>query len=404
MDRIEKARQSASKAAGGARRTAATAGSAVQGRIADITATVQSHVAKTAMVASSHVKGAASSAQAQVDAVVKELPGSSRRARRRSLDASEMSAEEKLGLCRELVALALSDGVLHPGEVSALYLLLTTLELEPSARTELRGMLAVAQRERSDAVTTPSAAAPSSDAGALLVGVDAERREALATALLHHMVAMARADGEISDVERERIRAVAASVFHDGGEVVVSSIERLAEHEADFLAGRITTGQFESAAKDIAAKAAAFGAPIAAIYTAGSVAGLGAAGITSGLATLGFGGLLGLSSMVTGIGTVVIVGVLVHQGARYALGNNERSREKKRDHLMQQVITNHQRAIADLTDDIGHLARRMDEQLSRTTQNESHLAELRSDLEAFQLALADLHASKNAVEEQAAAP
>ena len=77
----------------------------------------------------------------------------------------------------------------------------------------------------------------------------------------------------------------------------------------DILNKRKNDSQIAKSFKDIAAKAGAVGVPLAAIYFSGSVVGFSAAGITSGLATMGLGGLLGFSGMVTGIGTVVLIGV-----------------------------------------------------------------------------------------------
>ncbi|UQN29221.1 TerB family tellurite resistance protein [Brachybacterium kimchii] len=402
MNDIEKTPTRAIRSTEKLRRRAVDAGAAAQSRLATTTRAARSRLVEAAGTTSAHVKTAAGSAQSTASDALKRLPLSRDRALRAEITPSELSADVKLSLCRELVALAQADGALHPSEISALYLLLTTMDLDPEARTELRGLIAAAQH-------TPVGTSPRDDAldaghapGAFLDDIAEEHREAVATAVVHQMVSLALSDGDISDMERAVIDEVATRVFDERGPHLVASIERLVEKESEFLAGRITTSQFETATKDIAAKAAAFGTPIAAISLFGSVTGLGAAGITSGLAALGFGGVLGLSSMMTGIGTVVILGVLVHQGTRYVLGTNERSRDTRREHLMQQVIGQHQRAIADLTDDIGALARRMEQQLARTTANEQNLADLRSDLEAFQMALADLQASKTAVEEQAA--
>ena len=77
-------------------------------------------------------------------------------------------------------------------------------------------------------------------------------------------------------------------------------------------------GQNDSAAanatKGAAAGLAAVGIPIAAVYASGSVIGLSAAGITSGLAALGLG--LG---MVPGIGVAVLLGTGVFLGVRALL-------------------------------------------------------------------------------------
>jgi uncharacterized tellurite resistance protein B-like protein len=402
MDDIEKAPARNLRPAGNLRQRGTTAAAAAQSRLLSTTRATRTRIVEAASATGTHVKSAAVGARSTASDALKTLPFTRDRSLRHSQSPMEMPAYVKVALARELVSLARIDGALHPSEISSLYLVITTLDLEPEARTELRGLIAAAQREPVDAPADAPGVDARGEPGAFLDDLDDESREAVATVTVHQMVRLALADGGVNDAEHRRICQTAERVFGDRSPQLVTSIERYAEKESDFLAGRITTSQFETAAKDIAAKAAAFGTPIAAISLAGSVTGLGAAGITSGLAALGFGGVLGLSSMMTGIGTVVILGVLVHQGTRYVLGTNERSRDTRREHLMQQVISQHQRAIADLTDDVGVLARRMEQQLARTSTNERVLSELRSDLEAFQLALADLQASKTAVEEQVA--
>jgi hypothetical protein len=103
------------------------------------------------------------------------------------------------------------------------------------------------------------------------------------------------------------------------------------------------------AVKSAAAGLSAVGVPIAAIYFSGSVVGLSAAGITSGLATLGLGGLLGLSAMVTGIGVVALVGAGIYMGVSHALdigGKREKEQlEELQKRKAQLVIENLQEAI-----------------------------------------------------------
>ena len=141
-----------------------------------------------------------------------------------------------------------------------------------------------------------------------------------------------------------------------------------------------------------------FGSRCVRTRSPGWVSGLGGAGITTGLAALGFGGLLGLSAMVTGIGTVVILGVAVHQGTRYLLATNEREREKRREYLIQQVVKHHQQAMAELTDDIAGLARRMEAGLEQTVRNEERLIALKAELGAFEQALVSLQTSQESFE------
>lgn len=312
------------------------------------------------------------------------------------IDLSILSDEVKLLYCRTLLRLALVDGVLDPREISNLYLFASTIGLGSEARSALRQEITGVHRPSADGETDGNAAG---DVAADLCGaVEEDQREALITMLVRDLVRISRADQDASASERAQIVVVARLAFPDSADKVVEATEHLVVTEEEFAAGKLTTGQLEARTKDIIAKAAAFGVPLATVSVAGSVSGLGAAGITSGLAALGFGGLLGLSAMVTGIGVVVILGVVVHQGVRWVLAVNEREREHRREALIQQIIANHQQAMAELTDDIAALAGRMESYLSQTTRNEERLSALRSELAAFQRALVDLQASQDAFE------
>ncbi|WP_459805945.1 hypothetical protein [Herbidospora sp. RD11066] len=323
----------------------------------------------------------------QVMAKVTEVKDSlSARSSTDDADLSALSGDAKLLYCRVLVSLALVDDVLDPREIANLYLFASTIGLDADARSALRA-------EITGAGTLDATEKLSRELHDLL---DEDQREPVFTLLVRDLVRISRADRHAADIERERIVLVAGLVFPESAEEVVQATERLVIAEEDFASGKITSSELEATTKDIAAKAAAFGVPIAAVSLAGSVSGLGAAGITSGLAALGFGGLLGLSAMVTGIGTVVILGVAVHQGTRYLLSSGDREREKRREHLIQQVVKNHQQAMAELTDDISGLARRMEAHLAQTTRNEERLGKLRAELAAFQLALVNLQTSQEA--------
>jgi hypothetical protein len=371
------------------------AGAAGQ-RFADSASAARQRVVDAAGDAQERVRQSAEQVKVKAADVKDGLSARSSRSRADSADLSALSVDAKLLYCRVLVSLALVDASLDPREIANLYLFASTIGLDGEARSELRNEIVGAQRDAMSGAGTPDATATlSRDLYDLL---DDDQRQPVFTMLVRDLVRISRADRHAADVERERIVLVAALVFPESADTVVHATERLVITEEAFASGKITTSQLEIATKNIAAKAAAFGAPVAAVSLAGSVSGLGGAGITSGLAALGFGGLLGLSAMVTGVGTVVILGVAVHQGTRYVLAANEREREKRREHLIQQVIKNHQQAMAELTDDIAGLAQRMATTLTQTTKNEERLARLQAELAAFQSALENLQTSQEAFE------
>lgn len=370
------------------------------GRMKDVADAAGRKLTDGAGVARRRVADVAGDAAEQVRVRVADVQaGLSARVSRGRADPADLSAlgaGAKLLYCRVLVSLALVDGVLDPREIANLYLFASTIGLDGEARAQLRHEI-VGMR--------PDAAggAGSSDIAAGLCRdlhdqLDEDQREPVFTMLVRDLVRVSRADKHSADAERERIVLVAALVFPESANTVVQATERLVIAEEAFASGKLTTSQWETTTKNIAAKAAALGAPITALSLAGSVSGLGGAGITSGLAALGFGGLLGLSAMVTGIGTVVILGVVVHRGTRYVLAVNEREREKRREHLIQQVIRNHQEAMAELTDDIASLAHRMAAALGQATRNEERLDRLHAELAAFRSALANLQVSQEAFE------
>ncbi|GLX98719.1 TerB family tellurite resistance protein [Herbidospora sp. NBRC 101105] len=358
------------------------------GRIlADSTSAARKLVADAAGEAEEKMRQSAEHVRAKAAEVKDNLSARSSPDDTDSADLSALSADAKLLYCRVLVSLAQADGVLDPREIANLYLFASTIGLDGEARSKLRGEMTGARHDATVEL-----------AGELHDLLEPDRREPVFAVLIRDLVRISRADGHAADVEREQIVLVARLVFAESAEEVVQTTERIVVAEEDFASGKITTSQLETTTKDIAAKAAAFGVPIAAISLAGSVSGLSGAGITSGLAALGFGGLLGLSAMVTGIGTVVLLGIAVHQGARYVMASGERDREHRREQLIQGVLKNHQEAMAELAEDIAGLARQMETHLTQTTRNEERLVTLRAKLAAFRSALADLRTSHEAFE------
>lgn len=155
---------------------------------------------------------------------------------------------------------------------------------------------------------------------------------------------------EILELEDERVQFLEDSCLQD---------EKI-------LAGELSDTQVLATAKELTARATAVGVPLVAVYVCGAVPGLGAAGITSGLAAIGLGGVLGLSAMVSGIGVVIIVGGIAYKGVRWVLGGPERDRRSLRELMLQEVLSIHQRAIVNLGEDMSRFGERI-ARLSRET-------------------------------------
>ena len=97
--------------------------------------------------------------------------------------------------------------------------------------------------------------------------------------------------------------------------------------------------------------------------------GLSAAGITSGLATMGMGGLLGFSSMFTGIGALVFLGVGTYHGLKIISGISDTENNKQREFMLQVIIRNSQKSLTYLIEDINEITQQLMEEMQKTNRN-----------------------------------
>jgi hypothetical protein len=107
--------------------------------------------------------------------------------------------------------------------------------------------------------------------------------------------------------------------------------------------------------KELSAKAAAIGVPLGAVYLSGSVIGLSAAGMTSGLAALGMGGFLTFSSMATGIGVAVMLGTFTYKGIKSLTKTGTEEGDKRREVMLKEIIRLGQSTMNKLSEDINFI-------------------------------------------------
>lgn len=138
----------------------------------------------------------------------------------------------------------------------------------------------------------------------------------------------------------------------------------------------------EVAIKNASAGLAAVGVPIAAVYFSGTVIGLSAAGITSGLAALGLG--LG---MIPGIGVCILVGTGLFLALKAIFGNSRENKleiiKENRERKIQLVIKNLQNAINTIIDRIKDL----ESKASTAEANKDAIYQLKDRLTLLQKAL-----------------
>ncbi|WP_411680009.1 hypothetical protein [Clostridium thailandense] len=141
-------------------------------------------------------------------------------------------------------------------------------------------------------------------------------------------------------------------------------------NDEDILAQRKNDSEITKSMKDLASKAGAVGVPLSAIYFSGSIVGVSAAGITSGLASLGMGGLLGFSSMFTGIGVAVLLGVGTYKGVKKFTGLSDLENNKQREMMLQAIIRNSQRSLNYLIEDVNEITKRLQIEIEKGLESE----------------------------------
>jgi hypothetical protein len=295
-----------------------------------------------------------------------------------------MPEDVKVLYVRILVAQCFVDGELNPIKVADIYLFMSKISLSPDSREEIRRFLAAGEAQPPGVVDL---------AKEVVSKVQPDERDVVAFSIVKDMTWISRTDGIVLPSARASIRAV-AEAFGKDAEEVMKLADKIIEHEEAMIKGDMSASELEKGMKDIVAVAAATSVPVTALFFSGSVVGLSAAGITSGLAALGLGGVLGLSAMVTGIGAVVVLGVVAYLAAQRAMGGKERELAKKREHMIQQIIKQHQDSISDLAADIKNIAARMEDYTSKSERNEERLARLNSELRMFKDALGALEGKR----------
>ena len=137
----------------------------------------------------------------------------------------------------------------------------------------------------------------------------------------------------------------------------------------------IDDSDLEEGFRNVAGIAAGLGVPLTALYLSGSVMGLGAAGITSGLAALGFGGLFGFSGMVTGFGVAILVGIGAKKGVDLLTGQSEMDKRKRKEALLLAINKHLQKSINILMEDINSFTARLAEEIAGRADLEEGLEE-----------------------------
>lgn len=159
-------------------------------------------------------------------------------------------------------------------------------------------------------------------------------------------------------------------------EVILSAIT----NDEDIIKLRMNDSQIKNSIKELVVQAGAVGVPMAAIYFSGSVVGLSTAGIITGLEVLGLGGILGFSSMATGIGALFIMGFATYKGLRKVTNVDDFENSKQRELILQDIIKNYHQSLTYLIEDINEVTRLIDIEVQKYNKSLQKIEKLTTSM------------------------
>jgi len=283
------------------------------------------------------------------------------------ISIDEMSESVKVAYIKAIINMAYdNDDVIDDKEFAEILLLMTRLDLSTESRFSLRAYMA-----STDEVTPLEQ---------LLAQINAEcpdgQIKSLHISLTKDLINLFFCTGG-SSIQNFAFLQKNRSLLKVTDEEIELAVMAI-QNDHNMLKDDVTDDQIVSALKALSAKAAAVGTPLAAVYLSGSVVGMSAAGLTSGLASLGMGGMLGLSSMATGIGVAVLIGVGAYAGVRKLTGANELTRSKRRELMLNEVIKQTQSTISLLIQDINYITVKLNEYIKAHGTQDAQIKKLMS--------------------------
>lgn len=266
---------------------------------------------------------------------------------------SEMSEELKVAYLKVIVNMTFSDdGEVDKEEFAQILLLMTRLELSTESRFIIRDYI------------TSLVELDSLDTLVKIIddSCDPSHNKSVKISLVKDLfsVFMSVNDGSSENFDFFNDNNHLFKVSAKEVELIIDALK----FDFKLLSDDFTDNALSRGMKELGAKAGAVGVPLAAVYLSGSVVGMSAAGLTSGLATIGLGGALGFSSMATGIGVAVLLGVGAYKGVKHLTGANELDKTKRRELMLNEVIKQTQSTVAYLMEDINFITLKLNDAVS----------------------------------------
>ena len=296
-------------------------------------------------------------------------------------EIADMPDELKIAYLKIIINMTFSDDQnIDEKELAELFLLMTRLELDKDARFEVRKYITEVSKEHYETVEE-------------LVEViknhsEASHHKSLMISLVKDLINMYFSTHDTMErgftflEKHKNIFALSEEELDLAYDTVANDYKLLKEDLDD--------DAIERNAKELASKAAAAGVPLAAVYISGSVIGMSAAGITSGLATLGMG-----MGMTGGLAVVGIIGVLSYKGVQHLTGANELDKYKTRELMLHEVIKQTQKTISLIIDDINYIVHKLNETILHHEEQQEKIKKLMLMIAQFQGALKSVDTKSN---------
>lgn len=257
-----------------------------------------------------------------------------------SLDLAKVSERDRLAFYGALFAIAFADNSIDKEEVELIF-----------GMMDLEGMTEPAKRQVQSYIIEPPSL------WTCLRSLEAAD-EQLRYGLMINLVDVAWANDELDSNEKKAL-VLAQRELKISNEQL-DAIKKFIQKVREIRVRGLDDDYAADAIKTAAAGLSAVGVPVAAVWFSGSVIGLSAAGITSGLA--GLGALIGIGGMIPGIGVAILLGTGIFMGVNALLDTGDKSKkaqlQAEKERKAQLVIKNMQGAINQLVEQIADLQKK----------------------------------------------
>jgi len=302
-------------------------------------------------------------------------------------EIADMPDELKIAYLKIIVNMTfIDDEEIDEKELAELFLLMTRLELNKDSRFEIRRYITEISKENlenlENLVETIKNNSEASHHKSLMISLVKD----LINVYFSTKDTMNR-DFKFLDDNRE--------LFEISDEEIELAYDTV-ENDYKLLKEDLDDDAIKKNAKELASKAAAAGVPLAAVYISGSVIGMSAAGITSGLAALGMG-----MGMTGGLAVVGIIGVLSYKGMKHLTGANELDKYKTRELMLHEVIKQTQKTISLIIDDINYIVEKLNDVLLKHAEQKEKIQKLMKMVAQFQGALKSVDSKSNTYQNSA---